>query len=166
MLCRRPAYLFWMTGVFVWPWVNPCRNSKAEAVLSSTTVTGSCGQMSAQSADTGQQSGEKGNQVLRASRHAEVEMGCEATMNFSLHEVQMRVSCAEVRRLHEPVRKGVRCWRGSRLHTATGIWALNFAIHPPRGRQRHRVFNHVVMCRASVQPILVLRPCNFLKPTN
>jgi hypothetical protein len=73
--------------------------------------------MSAQSADTGQQSGEKGNQVLRASRRAEVEMGCEATMNFSLPEVQMRVSCAEGRRLHGPVRKGAWCWRGSRLHT-------------------------------------------------
>jgi hypothetical protein len=42
---------------------------------------------------------------------------CEATISFSVLEVQMRVSCVEGARLHEPVRKGAWCWRGSRLHT-------------------------------------------------
>ena len=68
-------YLFWTTGVFVWPWGDPCRSMKGVVVLSTTTVTGSCGQMSAHSADIGQQSGEKGDQVSRASRRVEVEMG-------------------------------------------------------------------------------------------
>ena len=55
-------------------------------------------------------------------------MGCEATMNFSLLEVQRRVSCAEGGRLHEPVRKGARCWGGSGCILTTGIWALNFCF--------------------------------------
>jgi hypothetical protein len=83
----RPGFLFG-------PGVILAKARRAMAVLLTTTVMGSSGQMSAHSADTGQQSGEKGDQALRASR----AMGrgrngvCEATMNFSLLEVQMRVS--------------------------------------------------------------------------
>ena len=86
-------------------------------MFSTTTVVEYSGQMSARSADTGQQSERKGDQVSRVSQRAEVEMVCEATMSFSVLEVQMRVTCVESARLHEPVRKGARCWRGSRLHT-------------------------------------------------
>jgi hypothetical protein len=28
-----PAYLFWMTGVFAWPQVDPCRSTRAATVL-------------------------------------------------------------------------------------------------------------------------------------
>lgn len=146
------AYLFWTTGVFVLAWGDPCRRRRAVAVLSATTVMGSCGQMSAHSADTGQQSGEKGRSGLESFK---VEMGCEATMNFSLLEVQRRVSCAEGGRLHEPVRKGARCWRGSGCILTTGIWALNFCFSLS---QRSTVPSRIQPCRY-VQMVGTTHPC-------
>jgi hypothetical protein len=82
-------------------------------------------------------------------------MGCEATMNFSLLEVQRRVSCAEGGRLHEPVRKGARCWRGSGCILTTGIRALNFCFSLS---QRLIVPSRIQPCRY-VQMVGTTHPC-------
>jgi hypothetical protein len=82
-----------MTGVFVWAWVILAIAPKAEAVFSTTAVVEYSGQMSARSADTGQQSERKGDQVSRVSQRAEVEMVCEATMSFLVY---LRCRCASL----------------------------------------------------------------------